>query len=180
MKLPKIRMTGKERLILGGGIILLLLLLFLQFSLRPVRKKMRVLDRKGTKLEQALKEIYSLRNCYLILEERLKFFEERIAAQPPSFTLFSYLESLASQVGIKERIDYLKPEEMEVSERYNRSLVKGRLRGVTLSQLTSYLYSIESSPYFLQLRKLHIIPQKKEEGLLDITFEVFTLVKKKL
>ena len=83
------------------------------------------------------------------------------------------IADLASQAGIKERIDSLKPEETVISERYGKFIVKVQLKGITLGQLTKYLYSIESSPYSLEVRRLHIAPKK---GLLDVTFEVSTLL----
>ena len=174
IKLPKIRLAKRERLLLIGGIALLLLLIFFQL-LSSGRKEMRTRQKESKRLEKDLKEMYGFRNRYLALEERLKSFEESIVTRPTNFTLFSYLEDLASQAGVKERIDYLKPEEMKVSERYRRSLVRIKLKGVTLEQLTRYLYSIERSPHSLGVRRLHIAPQSIKRELLDITFEVSTL-----
>lgn len=179
LKLPKIKLAKRERLLLSGGIVLLLLLIFFQL-LSSGHKRMRTLERVSEKLEKDLKEMYRLQNRYLALEERLKSFEERIITRPANFTLFFHLEDLASQAGIEERIDYLKPEERIVSERYRRSLVRVKLRGITLGQLTKYLYSIESSPHSLEIRRLHIAPQYTKQGLLNVTFEVSTLLAKEV
>jgi len=176
LKLPKIKLAKREKFLLIGGITLLFFLIFFQL-LSSGHKKMRTLERVSKKLEKDLEEMYHLQNRYLILEERLKSFDERIVTRPPNFTLFSHLESLASQTGIKERIDYLKPQETVVSERYRKSLVKVKLRRVTLEQLTRYLYSIENSPHSLEVRRLHIVPKNE---LLDITFEVSTLLLRKI
>lgn len=172
IKLPKLKLAKRERLLLIGGITLLFFLIFFQlFS--SGHKRMRTLERVNRKLEKDLEEMYRLQNRYLTLEERLKLFEEKITTRPANFTLFSQLENLASQAGIKERIDYLKPQETVVSERYRKSLVKVKLRGMTLELLTKYLYSIESSPHSLEVRKLHITPK---QGLLNVTFEASTLL----
>ncbi|MBA7605895.1 hypothetical protein ES703_13030 [subsurface metagenome] len=175
-KLPKIRLAKRERLLLIGGIALLLLLIFFQL-LSSGHKRMKTLERVNIKLEKELEEMYHLQSRYLTLEERLKSFDERMGTRPPDFTLFSHLDNLASQAGIKERIDYLKPEERVVSEKYRRSLVRVKLKGVTLEQLTRYLYSVESSPHSLKVRRLHITPK---QGLLNVTFEVSTLLPRKI
>lgn len=175
IRLPKIRLAKRERLLLAGGVTILLFLIFSQL-LSSGHKRMRTMERVNRELEKNLEEMYHLQNRYLILEERLKFFDERMVTRPADFTLFSHLENLASQTGIKERIDYLKPEERIVSERCRRSLVRVKLRGVTLEQLTRYLYSIESSPHSLEVRKLHITPQYAKRELLEVAFEVSTLL----
>lgn len=179
IKLPKIRLAKRERLLLIGGIALLLFLIFLQL-LSSGHKRTETLERVNRKLEKDLEEMYRLQNRYLILEERLKSFDERMVTRPPNFTLFSHLEDLASQAGIKERIDYLKPEERVVSEKYRRSLVRVKLRAVTLEQLTRYLYSAENSPHSLEVRRLHITPRYTKQGLLNVTFEVSTLLPRKI
>lgn len=179
IRLPKIRLAKRERLLLAGGVTILLFLIFSQL-LSPGRRRMKTLERVNRELEKDLEEMYHLQNRYLILEERLKSFDERMVARPADFTLFSHLENLASQIGIKERIDYLKPEERVVSEKYRRSLVRVKLKGVTLEQLTRYLYSVENSPHTLEVRRLHITPRYTKQGLLNITFEVSTLLPRKI
>ncbi len=179
IKLPKIRLAKRERLLLIGGIALLLFFIFFQL-LSSGHKKMRTLEKGNEELEKDLKEMFRLQNQYLTLEARLKLFDERMATRPSDFTLFSYLENLASQVGIKNRIDYLKPQETAVSERYSRSLVKVKLRGITLGQLTKYLYFVENSPHSLEMRRFHIVPQSVKRELLNVTFEVSTLTVKKI
>lgn len=179
IRILKIKLAKRERFLLIGGIALLLLIVFFQL-LSSGHKRMKTLERVNRKLEKDLEEMYHLQNRYLTLEERLKSFDERMVTRPPNFTLFSHLEDLASQTGIKERIDYLKPEEAIVSEKYRKSLVGVKLRGVTLEQLTKYFYSIESSPHSLEVRKLHITPQHTERELLEVTFEVSTLLSKEI
>lgn len=176
IRILKIKLARRERLLLAGGVVLLFFLIFFQL-LSSGHKRMKTLERVNGKLEKDLEEMYHLQSRYLILEERLKSFDERMVTRPPNFTLFSHLENLASQTGIKERIDYLKPEEAIVSEKYRKSLVGVKLRGVTLEQLTKYLYSIESSPHSLEVRRLHIVPK---QGLLDVTFEASTLLSKEI
>lgn len=178
-KLPKIRLAKRERLLVIGGVSLLFLLIFFQL-LSFGHKRMKTLERVNRKLEKDLEEMHCLQNRYFILEERLKSFEKRIITRPANFTLFFHLEDLASQTGIKERIDYLKPEERVVSKKYRRLLVKIKLRAITLEQLTRYLYSVESSPHSLAARKLHITPRYTKQGLLNVTFEVSTLLPRKI
>jgi len=179
IRLPKIRLAKRERLLVIGGVSLFFLLIFFQL-LSFGHKRMKTLERVSRKLEKDLEEMYRLQNRYFILEERLKSFDERMVTRPPDFTLFSHLDNLASQTGIKERIDYLKPEEKVVSEKYRRSLVRVKLRAITLEQLTRYLYSVENSPHSLEVRRLHITPRYTKQGLLNVTFEVSTLLPRKI
>lgn len=172
----KMKITRRERLLLGLGIGLLLPLLFIRFCFSPGHRKMKRLAGAIVRQEKDLKEMIKLRDRYQGLEAKLKVFEEGMAQRPAGFTLFSYLESLATQSGMGEKIDYLKPRESAMSERYKRSLMKMKLTGITIENLTRYLHLLESSPYFLQVRRVRIMPQYGSQGLLDVTFEVSTFL----
>ena len=54
------------------------------------------------------------------------------------------------------------------------SSVGVELNGVDIRQLMDYLYQVENSSELLQVRNLHLRPEK--DGLLKVSFEVSTLV----
>jgi hypothetical protein len=179
IRLPKISLARREKFLLAGGLSLLFLLIFFRLFAFG-HKKIRLQENRNRKSEKNLEYMYTLQNRYSILEKRLESFDKTIAARPADFKIFSYLENLASQAGMEKRIVSIRPETRQVTERYRRSLVRLQLEGVSPEEMTRYLYAIENSPHFLEIRKLRIAPQYREEGLLDVHFEVFTFIPKEI
>jgi hypothetical protein len=93
-----------------------------------------------------------------------------------SFTLFGHLESLASRIGIRDKIIYMKPSESSINPNYKSSKVEVKLKEITLNQLTKYLYEIERPELLSQVRKLRIKPKLENPELLDVTLEVSTYI----
>jgi general secretion pathway protein M len=59
-------------------------------------------------------------------------------------------------------------------ELFRESSVEMRLEGITLQQLTRYLFDIEQAPQLLRVRRMHIKPRPANPDLLDVTFQVST------
>ncbi len=166
----------RERIaLLGGGTFLFILLLY-QFAISPVRGRMEILEGRIQKREEALKEITKLKSEYLALRENLKSVEQGLAARGKDFNLFSFLEKLTVECGIKERLSSMKPRERPVSDCYKQSVVEIKLKGIDLSELTAYLYRIENPNRFLTINNLRLKPQRASPGKVEVSFEISTLI----
>jgi general secretion pathway protein M len=58
---------------------------------------------------------------------------------------------------------------------YKLSRVEMKLDDITLEQLTSYLYGIETSKNMVIVKKLSITKKEKDEGLVNVILQVETL-----
>jgi len=90
-------------------------------------------------------------------------------------TITTTMETLATEAGIKERIDSLKERPAVPSEFFDELAVDVRLTKVTLPQLTDLLYKIEHhSRLVLRVKQMQIKPRFDNKQLLDATFQVST------
>jgi general secretion pathway protein M len=136
---------------------------------------MQVLERRLIPGAQAdLQKMKELQNTYWAQQTILNNINESLAKRQKDFAIFSFLEELATQSGLKSNILYMKPSVSTQSGFYRESSVELKVDGVTLKQLTQYLYQIESSPQLLKIRKLHIKPRSRSQNLLEATFQVST------
>ncbi len=85
------------------------------------------------------------------------------------FTLFGYLEELAVQLRINDRIEYMKPitDTTEVA----RESVEVKIRGLYQEDLIGLLFGIENTPHPVKIKRLNLKKVEKD-GNLDVTFQV--------
>ena len=98
--------------------------------------------------------------------------------QKKSFAIFSHLEKLAGDTGIRSKILYMKPTVSTPSDAYEEESVEIKMEGVTLEQIIRYLYQVENSPQFLKIKRLYIRPRLDNRQLLTATFRVSTFTPK--
>ena len=94
-----------------------------------------------------------------------------LPAPPADFSLFSYLESVAGQAGIK--LDSLKPGP-NLSEGGIEALTMDvKIRETMLAPLKEFLYNLEvGGKYPLMVRKFHAKRSFKDINLLEVSFQV--------
>jgi general secretion pathway protein M len=64
---------------------------------------------------------------------------------------------------------------VQKNSNYKLSRVEMKLDAVTLEQLTSYLYGIETSKNMVIVKKLSISKKEKEDRLINVILQVETL-----
>ncbi len=57
---------------------------------------------------------------------------------------------------------------------YKESMVEMKLEAITLRQLVGYLYRIESPDDLINIKRISISQNKKEQGYLDAIIQVLT------
>jgi general secretion pathway protein M len=166
-------LAAREKIfVLTAGIAVLGTLLFM-LVIDPMLAHSARLDRQIVTAQRELQELQTLQREY----QRQKSVVERINAQlqrQPNFALFSRLEELAGQTGIRSKILYMKPTVSTPSEAYNEEAVEIKMEGVTLEQLIQYLYQVENSPQFMKIKRLHINPRLDNRQILSAIFRVST------
>ena len=90
--------------------------------------------------------------------------------------MFSFLDQLAGEAGVKDRISYMKPStKVEKNSPYKISRVEMKLDAITLKQLTTYLYGVETSKNMVDIKRISISKKDKKQGLLTAVLQVETL-----
>jgi len=133
------RMNTKERLTLALGVFGAFLIIFVGFFVLPVNREKRDLREKIQLKAQELKEM-------MILSQEYRGSGESGGGRgviPAGFSILSYLEGLADQSRIREKIEYMRPGNLETKGKSKEVSVELKLNAVSLSELTDLLYRIE-------------------------------------
>lgn len=159
---------------LAGGLLVLLMLF--QWGVSPLLAHHRQLARRIEAGEAALAEMRVLQSEYRSLRQNGQGLQARPVSREPGFSLFSFVENLAGQTGVKAHIAYMKPTaERRPEGQPAVAQVEMKLEGVDLDQLVRYLYGIESSPARVFVSRLSISTAGQDVGTLDAVLQVETV-----
>lgn len=166
----------RERLFVGGAGAALVLVLFFMLVIDPLFKRSAELDRQIVTARRQLTELRTMQQDYRRQKSVVDSINSQLKKQQ-NFAIFSRLEELAGQTGIRNNILYMKPTVSTPSEVYNEESVEIKMEGVTLAQLVHYLHQVENSPQLLKIKRLETKPRFDNRQLLTATFRVsaFTL-----
>jgi len=166
----------RERLFLGGAGAALMLFLIFKVAIDPVFKHSADLDRQIVTARRQLAELRTMQQEYQRQKSVVDSINNQLKRQQ-NFAIFSRLEELATQAGIRNKILYINPTVSTPSEMYREESVEVKMDGVTLEQLVRYLHQVESSPQLLKIKRLDIKPRFDNRQILTATFRVsaFTL-----
>ncbi len=159
-------LTDREKVVLLSVSVLVALFILVGGILAPlmtVRAKMA--DNVITKDEQ-LRKIYEI-------SARIKGLKQAASAsgstQPAGFTLFGFLEELASRVKVNDRIEYMKPVNDPTGT--FKEAVEVKIRSIYQEDLISILYDIENCRYNLRIKHLSVKRVEKDNNI-DIVLRV--------
>jgi general secretion pathway protein M len=172
------KLTKRERYsvyALSGAIFVFIVIQFIVF---PSIDKRKQLKRELQVKTNDLREMMTLKSDYSEIEKSARAASERFASREKGFTLFSFLDKLTGEAGIKEYVTYMKPSTtVQKNSPYKISQVEMKIQGLTLQQLTTYLYMVETSKNMVRVRRLSIVKAGKPEGFIDAVLQVETIEK---
>ncbi len=170
------KLSKREKLILAAAACAIGLFGLVQLVVVPFFAKR---DRMQAMLQAksvVLQEMRQLQSEYTSLKQSSERAKARFNRRSRGFTLFSFLDKLAGEAGIKDRITYMKPSKtVQKSNSYKLSRVEMKLEGITLEQLTSYLYGVETSENMAGISKISISKKDNKQGLLNAVLLVETV-----
>ena len=170
------KLNRREKYIVYAAGCLLGLLIIIQFVITPFFENKMQLQKSLQGKKAQLEEMQRLQTEYQLLKGKLQQSEIRFSKREKGFTLFSFLDQLAGQAGIKDRINYMKPSKaVQKNSNYVISRVEMKLDDITLQQLTTYLYGVETSKNMVLVKKLSISKTEKKQGLIDVILQVETV-----
>ena len=169
-------LNRREKYIIYGAGCLIGLLIIIHFVITPFIENKNQMQRNLQTKKTELEEMRRLQAEYKALKEKLQLSQASIGKREKGFTLYSFMNQLAGQAGIKDRISYMKPSNtIQKNSNYKLSRVEMKLDGVTLEQLTSYLYGIETSKNMVIVKKLSVSKKEKNDSLINVILQVETL-----
>ena len=170
MKLDRKQMTY----VFFGGLFLAALLFYL-IVISPALSKQELLAKNIAKRKQDLVKISEIKGKWQGFQRDRSEVQEAIKGRG-GFTLLSYLEAVTRDIGIDQRIQYIKPVTFPEGEgKLRPEGIEISLDGINMEQLVNFLYKIEYSGKLLHVKRIKILRASKEKAsLLKVTFQVNT------
>ena len=166
-----VRLSPRERWILGGGIGLGLLLLLYFMLIGPFWDRMVILDRLIPQKEKELREFAALKGEYLAMSQGIQEIERRLPATN-QFSPLSFLEETATRNQIRPNIAYIRPLAPQVHDPYREIPVEVKVENVTLARIIPFLSAVENAPYPVRIKRLAMKTRFSDPTLMDVTFLV--------
>ncbi|MCW8860355.1 MAG: type II secretion system protein GspM [Deltaproteobacteria bacterium] len=168
------RLNPRERAIVIGGAIVLLLLFVWFVLLSPYFKTLTKLDRKIAAQERNLVVVEKMRDQILQLRQQLATAGQRKQGERP---LFSQVESLTEQTGVREQLLSMRPQPATVQGEFRQQLVEIRLEKISLAQMVKLLHAVEYRSGGVQVKSLRAKPRFEDRSLLDVNMVLMSLEK---
>lgn len=132
-------LSDREQWALKIGVLALLVFLVLQFLLFPLDSRVKKLESSVRTKDKDLTELRTIADKYKRLPQ-----PSSTGRSGEAFNLFSTLESQAAKSGLMEKIEYMRPGAMQLDTAREEKWVEVKVNRVTLKEMTSLLYYLES------------------------------------
>ncbi len=169
------KLTRREKYSIYAAAGIICLFVVIQFIVFPTVDKREQQERAVQVKTKILEEMVALKAEYDAIKKNTDLSKVQFTRREKGFTLFSFLDKLTGEAGIKDHITYMKPStSVRKNSPYKISKVELKLQGLTLQQLTSYLHMVETSKNIVRIKKLSISKTGKQEGFIDAVLQVET------
>ena len=168
------RLEPRERIIVIAGLTVIVLLFIWFALLAPYFKTMAKLDRKISALERNLTAAEQMRDQILELRRQLATAGNRNQGGKP---LFSQVESLTEQTGVREQLLSMRPQPATVQGDFRQQLVEIRLEKISLAKLVKLLHAVEYRSGGVQVKSMRVKPRFEDRSLLDVDMVLMSLEK---
>jgi len=168
------KLSSRERWVVLAGLLVLLLLFAWYGLLSPYLSTMRGLDRKISAASRNLEDVSRMSEQILQLRQQLTTAERRQAGRKP---LFSLVESLTEQTGVREQLLSMRPQPAATQGEFRQQLVEIRLERLALGQLVKLLHAIEYRSGGVQVKSMRVRPRFENRSELNVNMVLMTLEK---
>ncbi|NWH05638.1 hypothetical protein [Desulfobacter latus] len=171
-----LRMNKREQLSVCVAGLLILATIFYHWGIVPFLEKREIMERQLALKKESLETLIQLKGEYARVLNKSRNLKSIYSGREKGFTLFAFLENLAVKSGVDKHIDYMKPStSVDKDSKVEFSLVKMKLKGINLSQLTSYLYLVETSKNVVFVKRLAISRDGKKTDTISAVLDVETV-----
>jgi general secretion pathway protein M len=169
------RLSKRERAAIWAGIAFILIFVLFRLVMFPFMDQKERIERTLNANMKNLAEIRNLKAEYEALNRRAETSKFRFEKRSKGFTLFSFLDKLAGEVGIKENIAYMKPSTtVQKESTYKISMVEMKLTGINMEQITKFLHKIETSQNMVSIKRLSLTKPDEKQQQLNAVLQVQT------
>jgi general secretion pathway protein M len=167
------RLNKREKVMIYVAAGFIGLFLIFQFGVFPLVDKRERLQRALETKTRAIAEIETLAAEFNNIKNQSDSARKRIAKEKTGFTLFSFLDRVAGQTRLKDRIAYMKPSTATPKNSpFKISTVEMKLQAITLEQLVAYLYKVETSENAVHIKRISLVKAGKNKSLITAIMEI--------
>ncbi len=163
------RVTGREKIFLWGGIGSLAVVLIVQLAVLPAVKRAQELTRLIPQKERELRELRQLSKELDSLKEAKAVMLQRIPAQERTLPPLSRLDGWIERSGLRQNIRSIKPSPSPGGE---GMVVEVQVEKAELPQLTRFLYEVQSTPGGSRIGRLAVKPRYTTPKYLDVSLQM--------
>jgi len=167
------KISPREKLFLLGGATLIGFVFLYLYVIDPTQSKTILLNQLIPKKESAIQSFNSLSDEYIFLETGIRSIEGRLS-QKNQFSLLSYIEKVATQHQVRDKIANIRSMTPISQSPYQEIPMEVKLEGIPLAHIISLLATLETAPYYLRIKRLNIKTRydESDKDKLDVTFVV--------
>jgi general secretion pathway protein M len=168
-------LTQREKYAVLAAAGMIVLLIVMQGIVLPAFGKRERLARIQGAKTKILEEMIALKSEYHAIVQETEISKALLAKREKGFTLFSFLDRLSGNAGIKDHVNYMKPSTtVQKNSTYKISMVEMKIQDITLGQLIAYLHMVETSKNGVAVTRLSISTTSKPKGFIDALLQVET------
>jgi len=168
------RLNPRERIIVGLGLIVVMGLVLWFALVTPYLNAMERLDRRISAHRHNLMRVEKMSNQINELRHQVANIDRHQKGKRP---LFSLVENLTEQTGVREQLLSMRPQPATVQGKYRQQLVEIRLEKLSLAQLVKILHAIEYRSGGVQVKSMRVKPRFEDHSLLDVHMVLMSLEK---
>jgi len=172
--IKRLNLNPREKLMVISGLVVLGLILIWFALLNPYLETMGNFDRRITAHKRNLERMQEMRGQIIQLRKELAQVDPRRQATKP---LFSQVENLTVQTGVREQLLSMRPQPATTQGDYRQQLVEIRLEKLSLAQLVKLLYAVEYRSGGIQVKSLRVKPRFDNRSSLDVNMVLMSLEK---
>ncbi|MGA1869988.1 MAG: hypothetical protein ACMUJM_15750 [bacterium] len=122
--------------------------------------------------KRELDKILKVRDEYLQYRAQTALIDEYLKNQGKNFEIMSFLEDLADKTRISSKITSMKP---LISPNQKEVEAQVVFKGLSMDELQSYLYHIDTAEKFLWVKKMRLKRIDLNKGALEASMNIVTL-----
>ena len=170
-------LSRRERIFVKSALVFVIIFLLVRFVIIPFSGQQARLNQSLDGEKEKLAEMLSIQKEVASVSRKMNDAMSGLDRRGTNFTLFSFLDRLAGEAGVKDSITYMKPT-TEDSEAGNSrlSLVEMKLEAVSLENLVTYVYKIETSSGMVFVKRLSLSRHERDTGGVDAVMQVVTVI----
>lgn len=170
------KLSKREKYAIYVVAALISVVLAVELLVNPFIQRRKQLERAIAVKTQTMAEISVMGDQARTIRNQASSAKARLAQRPPGFSLFSFLDGLSGQAGVKSNVAYMKPStSLEKEGQVRVSQVEMKLKEVSLKQMATFLHMVETSENMVYVKRISIRRVGKEIKLIDATLLVETI-----